>query len=137
MPKPTPTQEECNLANYGVVVMNKEHDGSTYEDHDTPPPTAHDPIEPPVLHSILPSDAVSGDPDFVLHCRGANFGSESVIHFGIEDEPTTFVSSTEVTTGVKPSLFAPAVVPVTIRNGTKLSEPVDFTFTEPTTKKRK
>jgi hypothetical protein len=131
MPKPTPTQEECNLANYGIVVMNKEADGSPVEDPSAPPASAPDPSEPPVLHSISPNSAVSGGPDLVLHCRGANFGSETIIHFGIEDEPTTLVSSAEVTTGVKPSLFAPAVVPVTVRNGAKLSEQVEFTFTEP------
>jgi hypothetical protein len=132
MPKPTPTQEECDLAQYGVVVMNKEADGSALEDPDAPPPAAPDQSEPPVLLSLSPSSAVSGDPDFVLRCRGANFGSGATIMFGEEDEPTTLVSSTEVTTGVKPSLFAPAVVPVFIRSGGKSSQVVDFTFTEPT-----
>jgi hypothetical protein len=137
MPKPTPTQEECDLAQYGIVVMNKEADGSAYENPDTPPPTAPDPSEPPVLLSLSPNHATSGDPDLVLHCRGANFGSDAVIIFGVEDEPTTLVSSTEVTTGVKPSLFEPAVVPVTIRSGGKVSAAVDFTFTEPTTRHAK
>jgi hypothetical protein len=88
-------------------------------------------VDPPTLTSLSPDTAVSGDPDFVLSCVGTNFVRGSVIHFGIEDEPTTFVSDTEVTTGVKPSLFAPAVIPVTIRTGTLLSESIDFTFTEP------
>jgi hypothetical protein len=132
MPKPTPTQEECDLAQYGIVVMNKEADGSPYENPDAPPPTAPDPSEPPVLLSLSPNSAASGDPDFVLRCRGANFGSGAVILFGQEDEPTTLVSSSEVTTGVKPSLFSPAVVPVTIRSGGKVSQAVDFTFTDPT-----
>jgi hypothetical protein len=51
--------------------------------------------------------------------------------FGSEDEPTTMVSDTELTTIVKPSLFAPATVPVTVRTGRFTSDPVDFTFTEP------
>jgi hypothetical protein len=38
MPKPTPTQEENDLAAMGMHVMYKEHDGSTYEDPNTPPP---------------------------------------------------------------------------------------------------
>jgi hypothetical protein len=87
--------------------------------------------DPPTLTSLSPDTAVSGDPDFVLTCTGTNFVPGSVIHFGIEDEPTTLVSDTEVTTGVKPSLFAPAVVPVTVRTGNLISDPVDFTFTEP------
>jgi hypothetical protein len=88
----------------------------------------------PVLSSITPDTAVSGDPDFVLSCAGTGFRSNSVIMFGNEDEPTTFVSDTEVTTGVKPLLFAPAVVPVKIRTpGLPDTDPVDFTFTEPVT----
>jgi hypothetical protein len=136
MPKPTPTQEENNLAMYGLVVMNKEEDGST----DNPPGPVPDPSEPPVLLSLSPNTVASGDPDFVLHCRGANFGAASVIHFGSEDnqdEPTTLVSSTEVTTGVKPRLFDPAVVPVTVRHGGQSSAAVNFTFTEPVSTKTK
>jgi hypothetical protein len=38
MPKPTPTQEENDLAMLGVHIMIKEHDGSEYENPDTPPP---------------------------------------------------------------------------------------------------
>jgi hypothetical protein len=86
----------------------------------------------PTLSSLNPNTAVSGDPDFVLSCTGTNFRSSSVIIFGYEDEPTTFVSDTEVTTGVKPSLFAPVTVPVLIRTpGLPDTDPVDFTFTEP------
>jgi hypothetical protein len=86
----------------------------------------------PTLSSLSPSTAASGDPDFVLSCAGTNFRSSCVIIFGNEDEPTTFVSDTEVTTGIKPSLFAPAVVPVKIRTpGLPDTDPVDFTFTDP------
>jgi hypothetical protein len=86
----------------------------------------------PTLSSVTPSTAASGDPDFVLSCAGTNFRSNSMIIFGNEDEITTFVSDTEVTTGVKPSLFAPAVVPVKIRTpGLPDTDPVDFTFTDP------
>jgi hypothetical protein len=89
----------------------------------------------PTLSSLSPNTAVSGDPDLVLSCAGTNFRSNSVIVFGSEDEPTTFVSDTEITTGVKPSLFAPAVVPVKVQTpGLPDTDPVDFTFTEPVTK---
>jgi hypothetical protein len=89
--------------------------------------------DPPILSSLSPDTAVSGDPDFVLSCIGSGFTSSTVITFGpTYDEPTTLVSDTEVTTIVKPSLFAPAVVPVTVRIGKLRSDPVDFTFTEPT-----
>jgi hypothetical protein len=88
----------------------------------------------PVLSSISPDTVASGDPDFVLSCVGTGFRSNSMIIFGNEDEVTTFVSDTEVTTGVKPSLFAPAIVPVKIRTpGLPDTDPVDFTFTDPVT----
>jgi hypothetical protein len=86
----------------------------------------------PTLSSLSPNTAISGDLDFVLSCTGTNLRSNSVIIFGNEDEPTTFVSDTEVTTSVKPSLFAPATVPVMIRTpGLPDTDLVDFTFTEP------
>jgi hypothetical protein len=64
-----------------------------------------------------------------MSCIGSGFTEASVIVFGDYDEPTTFVSDTEVTTGVTQSLFVnPAVVPVKVRNGDVYSESVDFTF---------
>jgi hypothetical protein len=85
----------------------------------------------PVLSSLNPDTAVSGESDLVLSCVGTGFRSGTVIFFGNVEEPTTFVSDTEVTTGVKPSLFAPAVVPVKVRTGPLDSDSVDFTFTKP------
>jgi hypothetical protein len=85
---------------------------------------------PPTLTSISPDTAVAGtDPDFVLSCVGTDFTHASVIYFGQEDEPTTFVSDTEITTGVKPSLFVPDTVPVKVRTGALDTDSVDFTFT--------
>jgi len=81
------------------------------------------------LTSLSPNTAVSGSADVVMSCIGVGFTPDTVIKFGDYDEPTTFVSPTEVTTGVKPSLFAPAAVPVLVRNGDVSSEPLDFTFT--------
>lgn len=86
---------------------------------------------PPTLDSLSPATAVSGDPDLVLSCIGTGFTGQTVIIFGSHEEPTTLVSDTEVTTGVKPSLFAPAVVPVQLRMGQIYTEALDFTFTEP------
>jgi hypothetical protein len=102
--------------------------GSTFElETDNPPP-------PPALTSLSPDTAVSGDPDLTLICTGTGFTDTSVIMFGTEDEPTTYVSDTELTTVVKPSLFAPATVPVTVRTDGVPTDPVDFTFTEPAAK---
>jgi hypothetical protein len=88
-------------------------------------------VPPPTLDSLSPDTAVSGDPDFVLSCIGSGFTPKTIIKFGDHDEPTTFVSATEVTTGVKPSLFAPAVVPVRTHNGGLYTDPLDFTFLDP------
>lgn len=90
-----------------------------------------DPPPPPMLTSLSPDTAVSGDPDVVMSCIGTGFVDASIIVFGTQDEPTTFVSDTEVTTIVRPSLFAPATVPVTVRTDGVPTDPVDFTFTEP------
>lgn len=83
------------------------------------------------LTSLSPNTAVSGSADLVMSCIGTGFTKETVIKFGDYDEPTTFVSATEVTTGVKPSLFAPAAVPVLVHTATETSEPINFTFTAP------
>jgi hypothetical protein len=89
-----------------------------------------EPGSEPTLTSLEPNTAVLGDPDLVLHCIGTNFTETSVIHFSDHDEPTTFVSDTEVTTGVKPTLGWGAVsLPVTIRQGSFETGPLDFTFT--------
>jgi len=94
---------------------------------ETPP----EPAEPPVLTAIDPNTAVLGDPDLVLHCYGSGFSAETVIVFSDQDEPTTLVSDSEVTTGVKPSLGWGAVeVPVKVRNGDLTSTAFAFTFTE-------
>ena len=85
------------------------------------------------LTSLSPNTAVSGSADVVMTCNGTGFTPDTVIKFGDHDEPTTFVSATKVSTGVKPSLFAPAAVPVLVREAGVSSAPLDFTFTEPAT----
>jgi hypothetical protein len=83
----------------------------------------------PTLESLSPATAVSDSPDFTLSCVGTNLGPGTVIVFGNQDEPTTFVNAGEVTTIVKPLLFTPAVVPVCLRNGNYRTQPLEFTFT--------
>lgn len=95
--------------------------------------TFEPPPPPPTLDSLQPNTAASGDPDFVLSCIGTGFTGQSVIYFGNEDEPTTMVNDTTLTTIVKPSLFAPAEVPVTIKTGDLVTDAVNFTFSEPIT----
>ena len=89
--------------------------------------------EAPDLESLDPDEADAGDAeDIVMHVHGTGFTEQSVIYFNGLQEPTTFVSATEVTTGVKPSLFVvPAVCPVTVRNGEHESDALEFEFLDP------
>jgi IPT/TIG domain len=87
------------------------------------------PIEAPTLDSLDPAEIAIGAADTTLHVHGSGFTEDSVIHFAGHDEPTTFVSDSELTTGLKPSLWqAPDTVECTVKNGGAESEPVEFEF---------
>jgi hypothetical protein len=78
--------------------------------------------------SIEPETAEVGGEDVTLHVRGSGFSKFTVILFNNSEEPTTFVSASEVTTLVRPSTASgPWTVPVTVANGTGT---VNFSFTE-------
>ena len=66
---------------------------------------------PPSITSLVPSSAAIGDPNFTLHVHGTGFRAEDVILWNGSPEPTTFVSATELTTGVN---MATAEVPMAI-----------------------
>jgi hypothetical protein len=77
---------------------------------------------------ITPTTAVCGGPDVTLHVQGTGFTPATVILFNGLEEPTVFVSATDVTTVVKPSLFlVPADCPVSVVGAG--SAPVTFSFT--------
>jgi len=90
------------------------------------------PEEPAVLTSLSPNTAVAGDAaDITMVVNGSGFTANSVIVFNGHDEPTTLVSASKVSTGVKPSLFVvPAECPVVVRNGNQNSNALTFSFTE-------
>ena len=95
-------------------------------------------LVPSFIESLNPSEVEAGAPDdFELVITGTGFTPGSVIVFNGNDEPTTINSDTEVTTGVKPSLFVVAAVcPVMVRGAAgETSNSVDFTFTEPMARK--
>jgi hypothetical protein len=104
-----------------------------------PPAAESTPPEPPitgpapVVSALMPDTAVLGDPDFTLSVRGTGFTEESVIMFAGQPEPIVFVSDTEVTTVVKPSLGWGAVaVQVSVKNPDgQESNALAFVFTEP------
>jgi hypothetical protein len=87
----------------------------------------------PTVASLNPATVVLGEPSFDIHVMGTNFTPLSVILFNGVEEPTTFVSPTELTTGVNMPLWqAPAVVPIAVQNGLDIkSNSVDFSFTAP------
>lgn len=86
-------------------------------------------IEIPVVDSLSPATAAVGSADITMTVTGTGFNSESVIVFNGGDEVTTFISSTSLSTGVKPSLATEGTYPVLVRNGVFESESMEFTFT--------
>ena len=87
--------------------------------------------EAPTLSSIEPNISPVGGPDIEMHAYGTGFTAASIITFNGGDEPTTFVSDTDIYTTVKPSTAGVmGAFPVTVRNGAQESAAVDFTFTE-------
>jgi hypothetical protein len=109
-------------------MVAKDETWTTYEGG----PVAPEPPAAPTLTSLSPNTAISGDPtDITMSAIGTGFTADSIIVFNGNIEPTTFVSETEVTTGVKPSLFVvPAVCPVEVHTGPQVAGPLDFSFTE-------
>jgi hypothetical protein len=95
----------------------------------------------PAITALEPPSVESGAADIVLVVSGTGFDASSTIVFGDQDEPTTLNEDGTLSTGVKPGMFAPATVPVVVRNGPARSAPVDFTFVDPArageTRKRK
>jgi len=102
--------------------------GAAFETHFTTQDFV--PENPPTVTALSPDTAVSGDPDLTLYVSGENFTPQSVIHFGHHDEPTTHNADGTLSTGVKPSLFVPAPVEVSVRTGPLESNVMTFTFTE-------
>lgn len=83
----------------------------------------------PVIEGIAPETCVIGDADFTLVVTGENFFPGSIIHFAGHDEPTTQNEDGTLSTGVKPSLWqSPVTVQCQVRNGSLMSNAVDFTF---------
>lgn len=96
----------------------------------TVPPRETTP-KPPTLTALDPASAVLGSPSFTIHVRGTGFTPESVIIWNGGSEPTTFVSPTEVTTGVNMESAAWAVsIPVEVSGVAGVSNALMFTFTE-------
>jgi len=88
---------------------------------------------PPTISALEPPSAALGDPSFTLHIKGGLFTPGSVIVWNGSDEPTTFVSWTEVTTQVNMATAEVAMaIPVAVRGANGLTgAPVMFDLQEP------
>jgi len=84
----------------------------------------------PEVESINPTSAVLGSPNFDIHVTGKGFESGSTILWNGGEEPTTFVSNTELKTGVDMSTAITATtLPVSVQNSNGLiSNTVEFEF---------
>jgi hypothetical protein len=94
------------------------------------------PTEVPSITSLNPDSATVGDAAFDVHVVGTGFNSGSTIVFNGVEEPTTFNSETDLSTGVNMPLWqAAAVVPIHVQNAQGvLSNPMAFTFNDPVTR---
>lgn len=85
----------------------------------------------PAITSLNPSSVVVGEPSFTLRVLGTGFTVDSKIHFNGGEEPTTYVSPTELTTGVNMgTVTLPVTVPVVVVGSDGVSsDPASFEFT--------
>jgi hypothetical protein len=100
--KPTPTQEENDLAATGSHVLEKEPDGSPLDPGANPPGSGGQPPESgapvPVIDSITP---LSGPkPDATLTVVGSNFTPNSIVVFDGAEAVTVFGSDTALSAAV-------------------------------------
>lgn len=71
----------------------------------------------PAIATLAPNNANSGDPAFILTVNGTSFGTNATVKWNGASQPTTFVSSTQLTTMIPATLLTNAgAVPVTVTN---------------------
>lgn len=91
----------------------------------TPPP-------PFALTALEPASAVLGDPSFTLRVLGTGFTPDSTIVWNGADEPTTYVTATELQTDVNMATAEVAMpIPVEVRSGTQTSSTLMFSLLGP------
>ena len=92
----------------------------------------------PSISSLEPTECTIGDESFTLYISGENFFADSKIYFAGQPEPTTLGEDGRLSTGINMDVWnGPDTVPVVIQNGPEASEPAEFTFNAPATRKRK
>jgi hypothetical protein len=86
-------------------------------------------VPKPSITALNPDHCVLGEPDFTLYVSGTNFFADSVIVFASHDEPTTLNQDGTLSTGINMAVWQGAdIVPVVIKNGPEISDPVEFEF---------
>jgi len=109
----------------GAADIVEKDEGWIYDEVNVQPVT-------PTISALTPNTAVLDSPDVTMVVTGTDFSENSVIIFAGQEEPIEYISDTEISTIVKPSLGWGAVtVPVSVKNGTMESGELEFTFTEP------
>jgi hypothetical protein len=86
----------------------------------------------PVLTSVAPASLGVPGADATVAFTGTGFNESTVVNWNGGDEPTEFISKTEVRTVVKPSTVEaplPFTLPVYVHNGGVASNVLEFTFT--------
>ena len=85
-------------------------------------------LPPLVLTDITPDAMVVGSGTFLLTVTGSGFGPNCIVVFDDADQPTTYVSPTELTADC-PVAAAAAVVDVEVHRGEDMSDVLTFEFT--------
>jgi IPT/TIG domain. len=128
---PTPGSETYKSTN-----PLETRDKNTYSSR-IPPDVNRGPDVPvgPTVTSVEPNTLTVADPETEAVITGSGFTTESVIVWNGGDEATAFIDGEHVSTIVRPSTVEaplPCTIPVAVRNGILLSDPVSFTFTSAT-----
>jgi len=74
------------------------------------------------ITELEPNSAEIGEESFTLHVRGTGFGPDAKIVFNGHEEPTTFVSPTELTTGVNMDVWKGPSEPLPVKVVTKVGD---------------
>jgi hypothetical protein len=94
-----------------------------------------DAIPTPNIVALSPNNATLGDPSFTMYITGTNLFAQSVIVFAGQNEPTTLNTDGTLSTGINMDVWhGPDTVQVSVKNGSKSSNELPFTFAEAATR---
>jgi len=91
----------------------------------------------PVITELDPDECTIGEETFDIFVHGTGFTEDSVIVFAGQEEPTDLEDDGSLSTGINMDVWnGPDTVQVSVKNGDKMSNLMDFTFhAEPATRK--